>query len=258
MWKSRHLFGVYPVCRLEWFDAVAKHTSSFFKSKFLHCVSGCVFFLRFNFTYQMEKTLIEKEQHHRTGTHTNTHCTYMPKKMNERTNERPNEKSMQPSHKHVTIFISLLGVFFSPHHSSVKICSAWSLCCRSQLWSLSSMHVLSIHRLLSQRHDATYFVRIQPNGNWMGQTISIHKCGINMWKFSSKKQKKRTVRKIERLWVCFALSFSTSSFFSSCACDNSCYCSNFFSRFHIVDATFRCFGCFCVDIMFLFLSCSQV
>lgn len=128
------------------------NASSFPNQNFSHCAAAselvwawiCVriFSSEFNFTYQMDKTSIEKEQHHRTisqmmatctGSNISTHThKYMPGK-----EMWKNEERMHLSHEHVTIFISLLGIcFFSflclvtlpSKCSRLEVCDAFHNC----------------------------------------------------------------------------------------------------------------------------------
>lgn len=122
------------------FHTMAKR-KQLFKSKFLHVmclhwvwVFALPFLLShgFNFTYQIS---IGKEQYRRWWHAKARIQTHVVVVAGRKMNDRPKEwKSMQLSHQHVTIFISLLGIFSSSsHHRSVKIlvCLSWSLYCRS-------------------------------------------------------------------------------------------------------------------------------
>lgn len=203
----------------------------------------------------MEKTSIKKkkEQHHTDDDmhkHVYKYTQHIHAEQKNRwTKEWMDEKSVQLSHKHVAIFISLLGVF-SLSQFRQNVCSAWSLRCRCrrrpQLWSLSSVLSFSLHIPRRYWLDAGYFVRIQSNRKKMDKTISIRKCGINMWKFSilflrsfvslNKNQNKNTKKNSTLMNVLLRPSFFSTFFLWCCAaCDNSCYCWIFFLVFLVCD-----------------------
>lgn len=151
------------VCRLTWMISHRGQTQAAFQIKvFALCGSVCLRYFfpsrRLNFPHQMEKISIGKEQLHRwwyAQARMQTYAVHGGKKST-------NEKSVLLSHKHVTIFISLLGVFLSLRQSSVKILvrSSWSLCCHSQLWShFFRARALSLSiSLLLQRHGVMLHV----------------------------------------------------------------------------------------------------
>lgn len=176
---------------------------------------------RFNFTCQnlahsllkMEKLRLKMNSMQQMMTCKHTQKSETPWKKN----------TIHTSHKHVTIFISLLDVFFLfSSKTENSFGSKFSLC--SQFWWLDGFFCMASCMSMPWKYEAHEWKRV-------GKTISIRKCGISMWNFwfflVKRKQKQKKKNRSLECCCCFPLCVV-------CACDNSCYCLNSF---------FLCYWC---------------
>lgn len=154
-WKSEHSTLAQPV--IEWFD---DGQSSYISNQIaFHCRLFFCHLIRFNFTCQnLAHSFVLNVAFFLSKKKTNGHLW---QQLN--TSRRKKEKkSIRTSHKHVTIFISLVDVFSSQHH-----------------------HVHSL-KFTFRSTIAFVFVYID---FFFGGTIFIRKCSISMWNFSFVKLK---------------------------------------------------------------------
>lgn len=118
---------------------------------------------------------------------------------------------MQPSHKHVTIFISLLNAFFQSCQNGDGLKFAMLFSLPFFLIGLGPSIPLKYNRMGNDGAEKKFHTQM-----WH-KYVKVFDC---VFSFLCE-TKAKTVRKIDRSWVLCHL-------FSSCECENLCYCLNFF------------------------------